>query len=690
MCVRLGIRRSRRMDRSVASGNYPPEDGSLAPMSRYRGVLDWFLGIFGGVRWVAFLIVICCVTLTLLAFFQVAWVARVRDAQHETMLNSLRNSMRLFEWRFRRDVSQFLTVFQEDSPTNGGDRIEPYLDRFRYWRQSFSHSGVISRLLVYDLSAPGEGQLLELNLAERRLESANWSGHLIDLRYRLDELALRGALHDEAESNSTWVLYPDSSALVRTEPGLGWGRASADRAGEAAIAVYLIALLDVQYLGERLLPEMVDQYFAGPDGQKLYDVAVLVEGGPYFLYRVPRDRSAISPRDMVTDGGKYFLYRSGERIDASWLQTADSRRRMIADIGTPPPVARRWAEAWTLSSGPPSVNSRDGPIPRRAHVAEAGGSSPDSGGRIADGLGGAGRTRVVFASGDALTLELAAKHVSGSLERVVSRQQRINLAMGFGVLMVLAVAMILVVVESNRAARLAEMRMDFVAGVSHELRTPLSAIRSIGENMADGLVTSGDTVVQYGELIRDNGRRLTEMVEQTLQLSAIKAGKKRFQLGAVDVASAVAEVVAQTRPVIERTGFEVVLDEGQGLPLVRADPDALQRSLTNLLSNALKYGRMGRWVKIETIEVMADRGREVQIRVHDRGDGVPASEARHIFEPYFRGVAATKSIAVGSGLGLKLARDLVEGMGGKLTLQSEIGRGSVFTIHLPVRELMDG
>ena len=80
---------------------------------------------------------------------------------------------------------------------------------------------------------------------------------------------------------------------------------------------------------------------------------------------------------------------------------------------------------------------------------------------------------------------------------------------------------------------------------------------------------------------------------------------------------------------------------------------------------------------------VASRVRKVEIRIHDRGIGVQASEARHIFEPYFRGTATANSTISGFGLGLKLARDLVEGMGGKLTLQSETGRGSVFTIHLP-------
>ena len=104
------------------------------------------------------------------------------------------------------------------------------------------------------------------------------------------------------------------------------------------------------------------------------------------------------------------------------------------------------------------------------------------------------------------------------------RQQRIDLAVGFGVLVVRAGTMTLVVVASNQVARLAAMGMDFLAGVSHELRTPLSAIRTMEENTAGGVVGSERTVERHGGLIRDYVRRLMEMIEDTLQLSAVKAG----------------------------------------------------------------------------------------------------------------------------------------------------------------------
>ena len=118
--------------------------------------------------------------------------------------------------------------------------------------------------------------------------------------------------------------------------------------------------------------------------------------------------------------------------------------------------------------------------------------------------------------------------------------------------------------------------------------------------------------------------------------------------------------------------------------MVRVDEQVLRKSLGDLLSNAVKYGEPGRWVKVETAEGNSSSDREVQIRVHDHGPGVPPQEASKIFEPYYRMARDASSPVPGSGLGLKLVRDRVDLMGGRVTLESKQGRGSVFTIHIPV------
>ena len=220
MRIRHWLPRSLRTDRGNTSSSPGPAGESFVTASPVQFLADLISRTLGTrYKWTAFLIGISSVTLILLAYFQVVWIGQVRNAQHETMLNSLRNSMRLFESSCQRELSQFLTAFQAGLSSEAGAGIERDLDRYSYWRQSFHHSAIVDRVLVYDSPSPGEGQLLELNLGKRRVESVNWSGHLIDLRYRLNEPVLRSAAYGGEAADPTWVLYMDSAALVRAIPG---------------------------------------------------------------------------------------------------------------------------------------------------------------------------------------------------------------------------------------------------------------------------------------------------------------------------------------------------------------------------------------------------------------------------------------------------------------------------------------
>ena len=302
-----------------------------------------------------------------------------------------------------------------------------------------------------------------------------------------------------------------------------------------------------------------------------------------------------------------------------------------------------------------------------------------------------GRSAVFFAEGDeGSDWIVTAKHIAGSLDAAVELQRRRDLGVGLGILLLLAGAMAMVLISSQRAKRLPDMQMEFVAGVSHELRTPLAVICSAGDNLAAGVVASAAQVAEYGRLIRDQGRRLSEMVEQSLLFSALRSGKSTFNIESVDVAEIIAETIDEARPAIEQAGFELQQFVERELPPVRADRKALRHSLENLVNNAVKYGAAGRWLKIEAADVGTNGAREVQIRVSDRGIGIPPQETKNIFEAFYRGAAATEAQIEGSGLGLKLAREMALGMGGDLTVESEPGRGSIFTIHLPVAEPAEG
>jgi signal transduction histidine kinase len=279
---------------------------------------------------------------------------------------------------------------------------------------------------------------------------------------------------------------------------------------------------------------------------------------------------------------------------------------------------------------------------------------------------------------------LIVRHSEGSLEEVVAAHQNRNLAVSFGVLFLLCVSMGTIVVSARRAQRLAKSQMDFVAGVSHELRTPLAVICSAAENLADGVVASKDQVTQYGTLIRDEGRRLTGMVEQTLQFAAGQSNRQTYDLKPHHVADIVETALRQSAPAIEAAGCRVERNVAGDLPDVVVDRAALSQSLQNLIGNAVKYGGDSRWlgVRAETGESAAG-GREVRILVEDKGFGISPAELPRVFDPFFRGKEVTSRQIHGTGLGLSLARDAVTAMGGRLSVKSKTGEGSTFTIHLP-------
>jgi signal transduction histidine kinase len=246
--------------------------------------------------------------------------------------------------------------------------------------------------------------------------------------------------------------------------------------------------------------------------------------------------------------------------------------------------------------------------------------------------------------------------------------------------------MALVLIWTQRIRRLAKMQLDFVTGVSHELRTPVSVISSAADNLADGVVESKPQVKQYGALIRTEAHRLAAMIEQVLLFAATRNETGHYELAPVPVAETIDSAVADLAHLTKANGFTIEKDVAPGLPPVMADPKALGRCLQNLITNALKYAAGGRWMAIRAHPGPGAEAGEVLITVQDRGPGIEAAEIPHIFEPFYRGNAARASQTHGTGLGLSLAKEAAEAIGGRLTVASRVGEGSSFTLHFPAAQ----
>ncbi len=226
--------------------------------------------------------------------------------------------------------------------------------------------------------------------------------------------------------------------------------------------------------------------------------------------------------------------------------------------------------------------------------------------------------------------------------------------------------------------RLERVRRDFVANVSHELRTPLTAIRGYAETLLDGALDDKENNRKFVEVIKAHAIRLNNIASDLLTLSGLESGKpmKMEQTSvrkAVENALRTVEAEARLRDV--RISCQEIGDFS-----VTAGQDRLEQALLNLLDNAVKFNRPGGEVRIEAAR--SPEGR-VLISVSDTGLGIPSEDLPRIFERFYRVDKARPREVGGTGLGLSIVRHIIERMGGTIKVESELGKGTTFTISLP-------
>ena len=254
---------------------------------------------------------------------------------------------------------------------------------------------------------------------------------------------------------------------------------------------------------------------------------------------------------------------------------------------------------------------------------------------------------------------------------------------GFTVLALVLVAGSYFITRSiARELAVSRLQSEFVSTVSHEFRTPLTSIRQLSEMLAKGRVATDDLRQQSYDILSHESERLQCLVESLLDFGRIEAGALTYHFEHVDGTSLVADVVAGFRETAASLGFHVELLNTATPAPIRGDREALGLALRNLLDNAVKYSPECRTVWVETVP--ADR--RLAVRVRDRGVGIPPAEQRAIFDRFVRGSVSRNSGIKGTGIGLTLARHIVDAHHGEIRLESAPGQGSTFTILLPLED----
>jgi two-component system phosphate regulon sensor histidine kinase PhoR len=239
---------------------------------------------------------------------------------------------------------------------------------------------------------------------------------------------------------------------------------------------------------------------------------------------------------------------------------------------------------------------------------------------------------------------------------------------------------ILVFHDLTRLRQLEAVRQEFVANVSHELRTPLSLIKSAAETLLDGGKEDPVALTRFLQIIDKHANRLTLLIDDLLMLSTLDSGNMRLNLQPVSLRVAVQEVTddLKGRAALRDATLENSVPAGL---IAQADPDRLRQVLSNLVDNAIKYGRIeGRVV----VSARVLDNHRVELAVKDDGPGIPAEACARIFERFYRGDKARSREQGGTGLGLAIVKHVVQAHGGEVRVESELGAGAMFSFTLPM------
>jgi len=287
-------------------------------------------------------------------------------------------------------------------------------------------------------------------------------------------------------------------------------------------------------------------------------------------------------------------------------------------------------------------------------------------------------TRTLFSEDSPWKLELRTTGTA-ALEQLAAEQQRWGIYFVIVVLVMICGAFVLSR-EFLHQVEHGRLRSHLLSNMSHELKTPLSLIRLYADTLESGRVRDDGERTKFVSIISREGKRLTHLIDNLLDFQRIEERRKSYSFAHVRPDRVVSNTFEAYRFQYSEQGFDMRLDVDSDLPLLMLDQEALAQALINLMDNAAKYSDSIKEIRVHC----GRRGDEVCVSVSDRGIGIPASEHAKIFQSFYRIEKSLVHDVKGSGLGLALVRHVAEAHGGRVELKSTVGKGSTFTICLPV------
>jgi len=603
--------------------------------------------------------------IVLLATLQYQWLGRVSEAERDRLRASLSNGAAAFSRDFDGELTRAYLVFQNDPMAASDDQPSRIGASYDRWLATSQFPRLLKAVYTFEPSTQApkkyDPQTRSLLPVDWPASMKEWRQHLVDsTSAQMGSSGDGSTLMIRRMASTIWdsvpaIVVPSPLMFLSGSPGHQQSRVEPS-------FTYTILELDEDYIARELLPALADQHFKRNGGE--YQVAVVSRGdnGRVIYHSAEAfnpllDAKVDAAADLYSVRTQDFTRMASEvhrltTYAATLRFRNENEARASASPGTPEdkrPV-QIVVEQRADTTGPRTVPPDTFTLPAMTRV---------------------------MTTGPAWKLLL--KHQAGSLEAAVDAGRRRNLIVSTSILAVLGASMALLLMATRKAQRLARQQTEFVATVSHELRTPLAVIRSAADNLADGIVEDAAQVKKYGELVRAEGRRLSDMVEQILEFSGIESAERRAAPVPVAVAPLLRDAIDRTIGLAETAGVNVELTVQDGLPPVMGDEPSLLRVVQNLLGNAVKYGADAKWIGVDARQ----QGSDVVIAVSDRGIGIDPAEHERIFEPFYRTAAVVDAQLQGAGLGLSLVQRIVRAHGGHVTVRSAPGEGAAFSVYLP-------
>jgi signal transduction histidine kinase len=604
-------------------------------------------------RWQLVAGLVLFVLLTTLGTLQYKWLGEVSEAERARMRESLQTRANEFAADFDRELTRTYLAFHFVTDTFDRDPAKAIGDAVAAAEPSGAMR-FVREIYLLEMDSSPTLALRRFDRGSRTLGAVEWPPALDSWRRRVESAVPPAArpisplfLTDAVDATAPALMIPVPK--VRRLEGERHFAVLPDPAGPGRA---ILLWLDAAAIDATLVRALAAKYF-GPADASDYVVTIVRRDAPE-----PPVFSSSSSVDSPAPDATAGLFDL--RIDEI--------NRAAGGLGVRVPSPSDAASAAADAQSDRVTNDRVAiTIVRRATPQDRSGVLMTGGGQ----QGG---------------WELRVRHRRGSLDAIVAQSRRRNLAIGLGVLALLAASFGLVIAAAHRQQRLAKQQMEFVAGVSHELRTPLAVICSAGENLSDGVVADAQQVRRYGALIQAEGRRLGDMVERVLQFAGIGSGSASQARTEVDLAAVIEDAVRAASLDARERGIPIAVRLASALPATIGDAAALRSAVQNVVGNAVKYSAAGATVEV-TAEVVDER--VVRIQVADRGLGIDAADLRHVFKPFFRGRRALDAQVRGTGVGLSVVRHVVQSHGGDVRIDSRAAQGTTVTIVLPVQEAAD-